>query len=66
MIETKAEFDHQFYKNRNNISIWKKVASIMCANGYVVVHSDVNDKFRNLIATYRYENIFIQSGTYWF
>lgn len=29
----------------------------MCANGYVVVHSDVNDKFRNLMATYRYENI---------
>lgn len=34
----------------------------MCANGFVIVHSDANDKFRNLMATYRYENIFIQLG----
>ncbi|KAF0683860.1 Uncharacterized protein FWK35_00037379, partial [Aphis craccivora] len=52
-LDTRAEFDHQFYKNRNNTAIWKQIASIMNSNGYVVVHSDVNDKFRNLMATYR-------------
>lgn len=34
----------------------------MNVNGYVVAHSDVNDKFRNLMATYRYENFCILLG----
>jgi len=47
-------------KTGTTLQYGKKIASIMCANGYIVAQSDANDKFRNLMATYRYGNIFIQ------
>lgn len=53
LIDTRAEYDDQFYKNKNNTAIWKKIAGIMNHNGYTILHSDANDKFRNLMATYR-------------